>query len=241
MKLKPIYFLTAVCLVVLSLAACNALPKGLLAPTATPTVAPLTAEDILAQSAAAMAQVDSMRLTYSVKVDAAGQSMTTEGQGAFKKPDQMYLKLSVLGQDIEMLILAPEQIYWKMPGTDQFIPAPSEITAMGGVPDIMGQLNIGDFASTTRLEGEETLDGVPAYVISFDMDVAKYLHADQAVAAVFDPTKTTGKGKLWIGKEDGYIYKMAMELNMDVADNKVSTLTETFFSNFNEPVELPKP
>jgi outer membrane lipoprotein-sorting protein len=245
MKIKPIYYLTVACLIAVSLAACNALPKALptptAQPTATPTSVPLAVEDILAQATAAMDQVETMQFTYSVKVDAAGQSVTTDGQGAFQKPDQMYMKLNVLGQNIELLMLGPDKLYLKMPGSDQFTLAPAELAALGGAPDILGQLKVGDFASTTHFEGEETLDGVPTNVISFDMDVAKYLQTDPTNAAIFDPTKTTGKGKIWIGKEDGLIYKLALEMNMDVADNKVAMQTEMLFSNFNQAVDMPQP
>jgi outer membrane lipoprotein-sorting protein len=248
MKLKPFYYLT-VALLALLLASCNAIPSLLSTPTAlptaTPTPAPTTppssAVDILAQATAAMEQVESMLFTYTVKVDAAGQAMTTDGQGAFQKPDQMYMKLSVLGQNIEMLMLGPDKFYVKMPGSDKFSLAPTALSGLSGAPDILAQLKVGDFASTTTLEGEEILDGVPTNVVSFDMDVAKYLQTDQANASVFDPAKTTGKGKIWIGKEDGLIYKLALEMNMDVADNPVTMQTEMLFSNFNEPVDMPQP
>jgi outer membrane lipoprotein-sorting protein len=244
MKIKPFQYLTVAFLAMI-LAACNAFPNVLPsptpAPTATPTAVPLAVEDVLDQAAAAMEQVESMRFNYTVKVDAAGQSMTTEGEGAFQKPDQMYMKLKILGQQIEMLTLGPNQVYVKMPGSDQYTQAPVGLAAMGGAPDIMGQLKVGDFASTTTLEGEDTLDGAPVNVVSFDMDVAKYLQTDQGNAAIFNPAKTTGKGKIWIGKDDGLIYKMALEMTMDVADNPVAMQTEMLFSDFNEPVDMPQP
>jgi hypothetical protein len=245
MKAKMLYPYAVACLF-LVLAACNAIPSALPtptpAPTATPTAVPLASEDILDQAAAAMEQVDSMLFTYAVKVEAAGQAMTTEGQGAFQKPDQMYMKLSILGQEIEMLMLGPDQLYVKMPGADKFTQAPPEMTALGGsAPNIMGQLKVGDFARTSTLEGEETLDGVPTYIVSFDMDIAKYLQTDLANASIFDPSKTTGKGKIWIGKTDGLIYKMALEMNMAVAENPVTMQTEMLFSDFNQPVDMPQP
>jgi len=242
----------AICVMVLALlAACNApqlaLPTATTAPTATPEPTaipqlPATVESILAQSAEAMKQVQSMQFTYTTTVEAAGQTIKTDGQGMFKKPDQMYMKLNAMGQTIEMVMLEPGKVYLKMPGSDKFtLSTPGTAGQEPVAPDIMAQTNIADFASGLTLDGEETLDGVPTYVISYSMDIGKYLKSDPSSAAIFDPAKTTGDGKVWIDKETGRMLKMEMNLGMELAGNKIGTVTEMSFTNFNEPVEIPQP
>ena len=238
-------------MVLVLLAACNAaqpaLPTATTAPTATPEPTatpqlPTTVESILAQSAEAMKQVQSMQFTYTTTVEAAGQTIKTDGQGLFKQPDQMYMKLNVMSQTIEMLMLGPGQVYIKMPGSDKFtLRTPGTAGQEASAPDIMAQTDIAKFANGLTLEGEEILAGVPAYVISYTMDVGKYFAVDPSNAAIFDPTKTTGEGKIWIDKETGRILKMEMNLGMELVGNKIGTVTEISFTNFNEPVEIPQP
>jgi hypothetical protein len=116
------------------------------------------------------------------------------------------------------------------------------MAALGGAaPDIMAQSDVSEFSSSVTLDGEETLAGVPTYVISFDMDIAKYLQKDPSSASIFNPVNTVGNGKLWIDQENSYILKMEMNLAMDLAGNKVSTVTEMSFTDFNQPIEMPQP
>lgn len=257
MKQKK-FNLLLVSLVIVILAACSpatpALPTATPPPTATPaptaTTAPAAAPQsddaaaaaILAQSKEAMQSVQSMRLAYTTTVEAAGQTVATTGEGVFKQPDQMYLKLEAMGQTLEFLVLGEGQVYIKLPGAESFTLNTPETQAQGGTaPDILSQTDVAQFASQVTLEGEETLAGVPVNVLSFVMDIGKYLQNDPSSATIFDPSTTTGDGKMWIDQETGYLLKMTMNLTMEIADAKVATATEMNFSDFNQPVELPTP
>lgn len=234
--------------------AAETLPTATLVPTDTPAptattepTAVLQAGDeavaaILAQSKAAMQDVESMRLSYTTTVEAAGQTVATTGEGLFQQPDQMYLKLEAMGQTIEFLVLGEGQVYIKLPGAESFTLSTPETQALSGTaPDIMSQTDVAQFASQVTLEGEETLDGVPVSVLAFTMDIGKYLQQDPSSATIFNPANTTGDGKMWIDKENGYLLKMTMNLSMELAETKVVTATEMIFTGFNEPVDMPQP
>jgi len=245
-------------LVLLLLAACsqtpNTLPTATIAPTDTPapTATPEAAltssaaneqvQMILTRSKLAMEQVQSMRIAYTTTVEVAGLTVVTNGEGVFKQPGQMYLKLDALGQTIEFLVPEDGKTYIKMPGADTFTLNTPETGAQGNTaPDILAQMDVAQFANAFTYEGVESVDGTPTDVISFTMDIGKYLQKDPSSAALFDPAKTTGGGKIWIDQQTGYLLQMVMNLDMEIVDKKVATMTEMKFSGFNEQVEIPQP
>jgi hypothetical protein len=214
------------------------------APTATPQPTPITqeVEDILSASAAAMQQVNSMQFTIETTVEAVGQSITSTGQGALQNPDNLYMKLDILGNTVEFLILGAEGSYIKLPGATEFTEmTQNDIATLGEPPDIKAQMDMGKFASRSSLQGEETLNGIPTYVISFDLDMPRYLADNPDSSGMLDAANASGVGKMWIGKDDDLLYQMTMEIK-SASETLPVGITNTFtFFGFNEPVEIPQP
>ena len=233
------------------LAACNgsqdqagqALPPTEV-PTATPQPTPTSqgVEGILSASSAAMQQVNSMQFTFETTVEAVGQTITTTGEGAMQNPDTVYMKLDILGNTVEFLMLGDQGSYIKLPGATDFTQmTQDDVATLGEPPDIKAQMDLSKFASQSSLQGEEDLNGVPTYVISFDLDMPRYLAGNPDSSGFLDAANTTGQGKMWIGKEDNLLYQMTMEMQ-SASETLPVGITNTFtFFGFNEPVEIPQP
>lgn len=156
-------------------------------PTATPTPlpsatpVPLSAEEILAKSQEASNALKTFHMVMDMQIAAQGQTLQMTMDGVTENPDKAQFRMGLLGESIEAIMLGDDALYvrestaspWIKTGADQLG------TSFGSQLDVM------DTALSPRRGDDAQIDGVAAYVLSFDIDKAPTL------ALAISPDDTT--------------------------------------------------
>ncbi len=173
-------------------------------PTPTPTPVPLTAQDILEQALAAMAEADSYHfvMDLQMKVEAEGLSMEVPMlfEGDFQAPDRMQgsMEISVLGLSVEVaMVIVGDTTYVSDPETGEW-----EVSTEPVAPFSPDEFTAVDPADIEGLEivGEETLDGRPVHHLRGTVSTERL--GDQ-----FADTSGELEAEYWIGVEDRLLYE----------------------------------
>ncbi|MCB0033992.1 MAG: hypothetical protein KDE51_08235 [Anaerolineales bacterium] len=100
----------------------------------------------------------------------------------------------------------------------------------------------GEFITTADIVGQETLNGVETTIVSAEFDPEAYdLYAMWYGEDVTIPdAQQRFSTKLWIG-EDGRLYQSESRLETAVQGETTLLTLETTYSQFNEPLEIPRP
>jgi outer membrane lipoprotein-sorting protein len=191
---------------------------------ATRGVEPLkSADEIFNFSTAKMTNCTTWSADYSQTMNMFGGHMTSTGQITHKLPRQMRMRMEMpmVGQDVKMMmtmVLGSDGMMWQemdMSGQKRVIKmdmnkAMSNIVAQLGLKtDPMKALDPSQQWQRTRemvdytFAGAEQLHGQPVYVLEGNWKPSAQTNRQVAAMLAF-----TGKTRLYVGKEDGFVHKM---------------------------------
>jgi hypothetical protein len=202
-------------------------------------------ESLLAQSSLVMTQVKTFKFNMDVTSEVGGEDITIKAEGRSETPDKTYMKMELMGQEIEMLIISKTEAYMRTSDAKEWqaIPADQLKNSGGANPDVLGQIKIGDLVNDMTLDDTETINGEKCYRITYTMDMEKYFKK----AAAGQPTQgldfenSSAEGTIWIGVKDLRTYQYEMVMTMEVQGQEMTVITTIEFYDFNEPVEFPNP
>lgn len=247
MKYNPIRNL-ALCLALAAtfLASCSALPASITLPgrllNQQPAQPEMSAQEILTQSQTAMLNLNSFAFTLQARIKTGILGVTANGQGVYQEPDQLYMNGSALGQEFEILLNGSSGLLVKLPGSSEWTQLTPDLAAqIGGNPDIRSQIKVAEYASSPTLVGEETIDGVECYVMTFKVDMNKFFELNPSLSSLLDPNGSNGDGKVWVGKGDLLLRQLLLESATSVQETQINTRTTLQFNSFNQPVVFPAP
>lgn len=205
--------------------------------TPTPAPAPLTGDELLAMNQAAMAALKTAHIEMLVTIAVGAQSMEMSIGGDIESPQKSYFEVESGGQTIQVATLDDEHAYTRPLKSDIWTEADTTDAGVNYQP----QLTPFEVAKSAVLEGEETLDGVETYVVSYQIDVVKFLAAVPSFAQMINPLQSTGDGKTWIGQDDSLTRKFEMKVILDFSGQKLNYQYEGTVSGHDEPVLIPDP
>lgn len=184
---------------------------------------PKSVEEIFDFSAAKMAEYKTWSANMSQTMKMFGGQMTTEGEITHKLPRQMRMRMNMpmLGQDVKMnmtMVMGVDGIMWQemnMGGMKRVIKmdmnkAMSNLMVQTGMKidplqamDPSQQWKASKEMFDYSQAGTETIHGQPMYVIEGTWKPAARTNQQVAAMAAF-----TGKTRLYIGQQDGFVHKM---------------------------------
>jgi hypothetical protein len=202
----------------------------------------LTVEDILAQSSAAMSEIETVQFTIEregepVPIELApGTVVSLVGlRGSYQAPETVFatVKIEAMGQFLEAdLLWLPESAYYRMvPFVPDFqavdlsaFDVSNIFSGPGSVPDVMA----GKLLNPTLI-GEEDLEGIPTYHV-------------QAEAASQDLTALLGWALMSdTATVDLWIDRGTMEVVRILATEPDGSAWQIDIFSYGEPVEIPTP
>ncbi len=206
---------------------------------------PLTAEEILARTLAAMSQAETYRADLSLAARLPGLPATMTAEGVFAAPDQVYVTTHTLGTTVEFLSLGEDGRYLRLAGTQDWIALETARPRPAAPLLQLGQWRLLSTARNLELvSSDERLDGLACYHLAMDVDLQALLELTAPglpgqVGAGLPPPRLN----LWVGQRDFLIRRIEYEMEFDLG---VLGLTGNLhavmrLSNYNEPVEIPRP
>lgn len=207
---------------------------------------PLTAEEVLKQSGEKMAEVNSMQISAEIGLNSQGMTIAIPMEIAMEKPEKAYIKLSVMGQEMEVVVLSKDEVYIKTPPATIYEQVPADqLGTAGGIDPSMaaGLADVTDIATNLVKEKDEKLDNVDCYVVSFEVSLSDLLAkiGPEVQDALTGMELQPLKGMMWVGKKDLLIRKIDMSTSL-TSELLSGDLTITLnFEKFNETVEIPNP
>jgi outer membrane lipoprotein-sorting protein len=247
MEMKKLILLMSLILsLVLLISACNSTPA-------------LTAQQIMDNAFAKMAEVNTVTFTLTEDMTLLGQSVTATGTGFTELPDKSYsaLTMSIAGQTMttETLQLAEGEVYMKMGSDTNWTRADVNQTATSGNalmfyakadPELAKQWYLNPV-----LEGTESVGGINCYKITYELDAEEAFN--QILTGIGDTLTSLGMtieageatGAMYVGTTDFLVYKntgvLSMTLTMQGTTVSITADVTAEFSKFNEPVTFPTP
>jgi hypothetical protein len=245
-------------IVTLSLTACQVLKPS-------PTPIPISAEEILEQSQQAMQQAQSFKVDLSLIIAAEALQVDVQGSMAVEQPGRMLLAFSAGGQNFYEEFTDGEATYIKTAGTtgwtrqtagntDQvaadmngltlmlimLVMKPPEKAQGSNNMEQLDQWNLSEFASSDILVSEETVNGAPAYLLEFEIDLGAYLSRYPEIAELFTNQPATGTAKVWISQATSTLEQLALEMEVTLDDQPVTFNIDLSFEGYNQPVDFPE-
>lgn len=217
-------------------------PTITVTPPPLPTATVLNGAAILAPVITRMGEIPTMHFTMSALLEGGTQPITLLGEGWSKGKDEYHYKITIDGQVSERRALSPTDLYLKAPGSDTWQRVPEDEMAQYADTPVSQIQFIASAALNPTLLGEENVDGVDCYHISFDLDMSKYLTTfSPEMSTQVDLTTATGKSEIWIGKADSLIRKWIFDLTYSVQGTPTRAQSTFLYNEFNSPVFLPDP
>ena len=178
--------------------------------------------DILLRSEEATAKAETIVFSQIVEVIITGQFTQTMTQNcqieqqdvqngycetitSFIIPD-----LDPIEESGEVILLGDQM--WSRQGEDEeWEQMPEDFMASAGFSEDMGQVGLSEFITLATVTDETKMNDKAVYEISFELDVATYFGSilgDEAATMFTEMSEEmSGRGKMWIGKEDSYPVK----------------------------------
>ena len=181
-------------------------------------------------------------------------NMTTTAQGVFDSEKSLAsVKTNFAGYDQSSKETTNQEIFY-------LIVNGSKYQQINGVWSKFVASSTNDFDSKTTLEdvqkqnpaldvvGEETINGIPAYVIKGELAPSEGLKLTQglyknAISGLSEETYTFKSGTitLWIGKETPAILKIREEANAQLNELSVHTVVTRIYYDWGVPVKIEIP
>ncbi len=207
-------------------------------------LAPLTAEEILARTVVAMGQAQTYRADLTLTTRTPLLPATLNAQGVFVAPDQVYVSTDTLGATFEFLSLGADERYIRLAGTSRWIRL--EVQSPRATPlSRLGQWRILSTARNLQLVSEdERLGDLPCYHLSMEVDLQALLDLTvpglvETVAADAPPPRLD----LWVSRGDFLIRRLESIMEFDLGGLGIPSQIHVIMdlSDYNEPVQLPRP
>jgi hypothetical protein len=168
--------------------------------------------------------------------------ITLKGDGVAERPDKVYIKLSFLFQNYEILSLGADEVYVKQLGSNTWVRTSEEQIDLPTslLSKAFSLLEVRDSAIDPKLAGIEEVNGVTCQQVTLGIDLPLFFakHAPIASSQI-DLVASRARGELWIGVDDFRIHKLYIEMEI-VSDGETIPVNATIeFSRFNEPVVFP--
>ncbi len=234
MKRTVLSIISTVILLALLLAACQ---------TAAPVERLSDPVEILKRSAEAAQNMKSAKMDFTIAISSGGMNISFKGEGVVKTPDQSYVKMNMMGQNYETLMINKDEMYVRLSSNDPWTKMDLSNAAQPGMnPDFFGQQEamISLYQNPT-LMGVETVEGEETYHITFTMDLQQVLNLTGAQSPETQEMTGTAKGEVWIGVADLLMRKSV--ITMDYLFKGVQAVMDMtmVMKDFNKPVDIPKP
>lgn len=203
----------------------------------------LTAAEILSQATQKMGDVKSLAMEMNITIQASGTNLIITGEGVTERPDKAYLKMSVMGQTIEVVTKSETEVYLRQAGSTTWEQVSAdEIEQVGINIDLFTQMKIDDIAEDPKLAGSEKVNGTDCYKLTFDVNLENYLQGNgQIIGVAIDPASTKATGEAWVGKNDSLLRKLDIQLTTTIQGISAKIGNTATFSEFNQPVDIPEP
>jgi hypothetical protein len=184
--------------------------------------------------------------TLSMKITLNTQSgilpITLKGDGVAERPEKVYIKLSLLFQNLELLSLGNDEVYVKQLGSSTWVRTPAEQMDLPTslLSKAFSLLEVRDTAIDPMVAGIEEVNGVTCQLVTLGIDLPLFLAKNAPMASrQIDLVASRARGILWIGMDDTRIHKLYLEMEI-VSDGETIPVNATIeFSKFNEPVVFP--
>ncbi len=216
----------------LLLSACN-VPQ---APT-------LSAQEILEKVQAQTAAITSARVKLTADMASGGVQLTITAEGAVQPPDKAYMKMNIMNQTIETLMLGPTEAYMNTGSGWQKI-STAEVNTNGLNIDLAAsQTEVIKYLKNLAYKNTEQVGGVDCYHLTFDLDLQKALELAMSSDLTNQLGQLTGtaSGEMWVGAQDFYMHKLVLKLALEAQKQKVDVTLTLEMSDFNQPVTFPSP
>jgi len=199
--------------------------------------------EILKRSAEAAQEMKSAKMDFTIAITTGGMNLSFKGEGVVKMPDQSYVKMNMMGQNYETLMISKDEMYVRVSSDGPWTKMDISSAAQPGMnPDFFGQQEamLSLYQNPTLL-GVETVDGVEAYHIAFTMDLQQVLNVTAAQTPELQDMSGTARGEVWIGVADLLTRKSV--ISMDYLFQGIQAVMDMTMQikDINKPVDIPKP
>jgi hypothetical protein len=163
------------------------------------------------------------------------QKLQVKGMILQEKPAKSYSKINNAGASIEVYAIDEKTFYQRNGSGGWQKLSLAQIAGIRGFQDT-NETQLLDLARQVQQVEDGEVNGTPCYHLLFVLDMPAYL---PLFLPNVDPNTVDGLGEAWIGKEDGYIYRVLTRVEVDLQDGQVTTVTDLRLSSFNQPLAFP--
>lgn len=213
----------------------------------------IDARQLITDSEEKSHDLDYISLTQNVNVEAESfsQHMTQTCHSA--PPDRAYClsEITVTVGETDPIETSNEMVQiedqlWAREEEGEWMELPPEFLDESGFSsEGLEQITLSEFITGAELSGETTIDDVPVYEITFDMDIEGYfatvLGEETAAFFVENMSDSEGSGRMWIGQKDSLPRKALVEMSFAIEGETLTMTTQVAYHGFNKPVEFPDP
>ena len=190
-----------------------------------------------------MKAVTTMKYMMTNSAKGSGFGSLADGKGRYQSPNAFFLQLNFAGDAVEILSLAPELYYWRLPGSSTWdATTANEVNKLYTVSTPFELLELEGMAQNIQRLDNENVDGADCYHIRFDLDMAKYIEMiGYSTLGPLDLKQASGVAQIWAGSGDMLFRQARIELISSIAGDDASIKENWIFYDFNLPVEIPLP
>jgi outer membrane lipoprotein-sorting protein len=248
MKRSGVLLFLCAILVVVAAVACGSGDKQ---PAATPSTAASSGHeaDALTRSSASVSSASSFSAEFHATIRNGVKTLPESGTLAFQAPSSVDFKMSVLGDDIEVLAVPPDE-YMKVGGEWYDLgDAVINRDAYAAYAKNRGPVDYAGILSTLKHPQQlpdATIDGVTYEHYSGTFNISDEL--DKIPQDVFKPgvadlTKglldQDGQIEVWIDGATGLPRRFVMDMTIDIRGSTFSSRTTMDYTTWNERVDIP--
>jgi hypothetical protein len=191
-----------------------------------------------------MQSVNTLKMKITLATKSGVIPVTFRGNGIAERPDMVYIKLSLLLQNYEVLSLSSDEVYVKSLGSDTWErTAPEQMDLPTSLlRNAFSLIEIRSTALSPVVVGDEDVNGVICHHLTMGIDFPLYLAQRAPIASSqIDLVASRARGELWIGVDDLRLYKLNIEMEIvNRGETEAVPVNATIeFSGFNESVEFP--
>jgi hypothetical protein len=216
---------------------------------------PLTAQEVMTEITNRAANLKSGEFKMVVDLKVQGMGISIDLDGKFKAPEEAYVKLNLMGQNVEFYMRDKQTAYTRQaPQTRWTKMDAAQLKQAGALGSLSSnpvdqQRDMMKYYEDLTLLAEEKQDGVDCYHLGFKVDLEKVLgqvlDADMLktlLAGANGEIKFTNKmnGELWVGKADFLPRRMGLTMEMEASGQKLSIKLGMDYTKLNQPVEMPQ-
>ena len=224
-------------------------------PESSGEVDPADALEILLRSEEATAKAETIVFSQVVEVIITGQFTQTMTQNCQIEQEDVqngYCETitSFIIPDVDPIeesgevVLLGDQMWSRQGEDEEWEQMPEDFMESAGFSEDMGQVGLSEFITLATVTDETKMNDKAVYEISFELDVATYFGSilgDEAASMFTEMSEEmSGRGKMWIGKEDFYPVKADIQMMFLIEGEEMTTSTLAEY-DYNVPVSIPDP